>query len=453
MTTKLDRNRPSAHWDGHTLTVRASAQADCRRALWYAATGHEPTNPPDEVAQVRMDAGNALESVVIRAMRRAGWQTTNYAEARRNVDVRVELAPGLVIEGTPDARGIAPDAKETGYFGHPLHSLVEVKTYGHSRYRHWQSMRTEGMNPSAMMQAGIYRQGLRVLGEIDTDAPVVFANLDTDTREWDYEIVTASRMAEWTQLAYTRLTELRNDLLADRLPEPEYNPGDWQCRSCPFLTVCGNVEPEPAGPARTAAEFADAVRGFQIADVNGDEKGKKAERQSMAAYLVESELPRLTVEQDGMAHTVSLRTTPKTDVDLPLLATLLSREDYARVVSYKESHTVAVKSEPLAQPEPHQVYIPIFGKTAIVDIHGIISAETPITDQSVWCHCTYPLSAECLAAARQQIEQNTYTRRMRLRRHSLRRRAARRLLRQPQGGIAMDRRDEILAWSQCVPSF
>ena len=106
MTTKLDRDRPSAHWDGHTLTVRASAQADCRRALWYAATGQEPTNPPDEIAQVRMDAGRALESVVIRAMRRAGWQTTNYAEARRNVDVRVQLDPGITIEGTPDARGI-----------------------------------------------------------------------------------------------------------------------------------------------------------------------------------------------------------------------------------------------------------------------------------------------------------------------------------------------------------
>ena len=55
----------------------------------------------------------------------------------------------------------------------------------------------------------------------------------------------------------------------------------------------------------------------------------------MAAYLVESELPRLTVEQDGQEHTVSLRTTPKTDVDLKLLATLLSREDYERVVAYK----------------------------------------------------------------------------------------------------------------------
>ena len=381
MTTKLDRDRPSAHWDGHTLTVRASAQADCRRALWYAATGQEPTNPPDEIAQVHMDAGRALESVVIRAMRRAGWQTTNYAEARRNVDVQVELGPGLIVEGTPDARGIAPGAKETGDFGHSLRSLVEVKTYGHARYKYWQSVWTEGMNPGAMMQAAAYRLGLYNDDEIDADAPVVFAALDTDTREWDTEIVDAARMDEWARLAFVRLDELKEWLEDDTLPEPEYNPGDWQCRSCPFLTVCGNVEPEPAGPARTVAEFAESVRGFGVADAMFDEKGKKAERQSMAAYLVESELPRLTVEQDGQEHTVSLRTTPKTDVDLKLLATLLSREDYERVVAYKVSHTVAVKSEPLADAEPTT--------PGECDCAGVLYSDGKHDD---WCASRHPLT-------------------------------------------------------------
>ena len=352
MTAKLDRDRPSAHWDGHTLTVRASAQADCRRALWYAATGQEPTNPPDEIAQVRMDAGRALESVVIRAMRRAGWQTTNYAEARRNVDVLVELAPGLIVEGTPDARAVAPDAKETGYFGHPLHSLVEVKTYGHARYKYWQSVWTEGMNPGAMMQAAAYHFGLAALGEIDRDAPVIFASLDTDTREWDYEAIDTARVSAWREAAIERLLGLRYALTNGNQPEPEYNPGDWQCRSCPFLTVCGNVEPEPAGKVESMTGFMASVEGFNVAKDSGSKKWEAAERQLMAGYLIDNEYPKLTVEQDGQEHTVSLRTTPKTDVDLKLLATLLSREDYERVVAYKVSHTVAVKSEPLADAEP-----------------------------------------------------------------------------------------------------
>ena len=82
------------------------------------------------------------------------------------------------------------------------------------------------------------------------------------------------------------------------MPEPEYNPGDWQCRSCPFLTVCGNVEPEPAGSMQHTVDLLFAldslVRGFQIAEANGDEKGKKAERQLHGGNTwSNNELPRL----------------------------------------------------------------------------------------------------------------------------------------------------------------
>ena len=48
----------------------------------------------------------------------------------------VELAPGLiVIEGTPDARGIC----HTGIA--QLYSLIEVKTHtATARYKYWQSV-------------------------------------------------------------------------------------------------------------------------------------------------------------------------------------------------------------------------------------------------------------------------------------------------------------------------
>ena len=55
MTTTIDHSkadvysRPNARFDGDgQLEIRASAAGNCRRALWYAATGYEPTNPPTE---------------------------------------------------------------------------------------------------------------------------------------------------------------------------------------------------------------------------------------------------------------------------------------------------------------------------------------------------------------------------------------------------------------------
>ena len=51
-------SRPSACFDGDgTLVVRASAASGCRRALWYAASEHQPTNPPTDEALTVMETG------------------------------------------------------------------------------------------------------------------------------------------------------------------------------------------------------------------------------------------------------------------------------------------------------------------------------------------------------------------------------------------------------------
>ena len=69
-------SRPAARIEGGGLEVRASAAMGCRRALWYAATGHRATNEPTEESVTVMETGNALEPVVLRAMQRAGWEIT-----------------------------------------------------------------------------------------------------------------------------------------------------------------------------------------------------------------------------------------------------------------------------------------------------------------------------------------------------------------------------------------
>ena len=73
--TETGTSRPAAQIgnDG-TLHVRASAAMQCRRALWYAAMGHEQVVKPDADTLMMWDTGNTLETVVVRAMRRDGWK-------------------------------------------------------------------------------------------------------------------------------------------------------------------------------------------------------------------------------------------------------------------------------------------------------------------------------------------------------------------------------------------
>ena len=64
MTTDIDRaevfSRPAARFDEDgQLEIRASSSLGCRRALWYAATGYQPTNPPTPVTPNRCPCGSA----------------------------------------------------------------------------------------------------------------------------------------------------------------------------------------------------------------------------------------------------------------------------------------------------------------------------------------------------------------------------------------------------------
>ena len=106
VTTTNDRaevfSRPAAQINENgELVVRASAALGCRRALWYAATEYTPTNPPSEESLTAMEAGNALEPVVARAMERAGWKV-DAPDPQDPQQVAVRVGPNMIATGHPD---------------------------------------------------------------------------------------------------------------------------------------------------------------------------------------------------------------------------------------------------------------------------------------------------------------------------------------------------------------
>ena len=172
-------SRPNARFDqGGTLEIRASAVGNCRRALWYEATGHQVTNPRSDDSITMLEAGNALEPVVLRAMQRAGWDIT--ATDRDNPQmVSLRLGPTLVVSGHVDAAGVAP------IFGNEP-SIVEVKTRGPEAYKKWRTLGAERSHPESVWQAAFY-----TYGAFDQARDLVIATLDTGNRVWDYEVIPA----------------------------------------------------------------------------------------------------------------------------------------------------------------------------------------------------------------------------------------------------------------------
>ena len=220
-------DRPNARFDGQGhIDVRASAAGNCRRALWYAATGHELAPPGDEALTV-METGRALEPVVLRAMERAGWEVTP-ADSNHPTPVTVQLTPAVTVTGHPDPTGTPP------LFGEE--AVIEVKTRGPSAFKRWQTLGAERSHPDSVAQAALYTYGR--FGEA-RDA--VITVLDTGDRVWDSETVPAERVEDALERTRAWLAPLGAHLTA-------HGPALTSCPSGTSRRAAGAAPPAPSSP-------------------------------------------------------------------------------------------------------------------------------------------------------------------------------------------------------------
>ena len=236
-------DRPNARfdWEGQ-LEVRASAASGCRRALWYAATGHEPAPPRNEALTV-METGRALEPVVLRAMQRVGWEVTP-ADAAHPETVILQLTRTVKVTGHPDATGRMP------LFGEE--AVIEVKTRGPSAFKRWQALGAERSHPDSRSP----RRPCTPRGSSGRRAtPSSPSWTRVSERTWDTEVIPAERVERALERTREWLAPLGAHYAThgadpEVLPERDFEAGSWRCRSCPFLATClpGNAE------ARTGAQ-------------------------------------------------------------------------------------------------------------------------------------------------------------------------------------------------------
>ena len=336
-------SRPNARIDQDgVLEVRASAAGDCRRALWYEATEWEVTNPPSGDALTMLEAGNALEPVVLRAMERSGWELTP-ADPGSPAAVSVEIVPNLRVTGHPDAAGRMP-LFEGGEM------VVEVKTRGPEAYKRWQALGAERSHPESVAQAALYTYG--TFGEA-RDA--VIAVMDTGTRSWDYEIVPASRIGDAFNGVKARLSALAENYALhgadpEALPERDFTAGHWRCRSCPYLNTClpgmreqdGGVEEAADTETREVSieEAKEAVRAYSAAReaLKEPEQAKREALDTLTAWMRGQDLDKAELE----GHKVSLVRTTRYSVDHKRLNALLDPETRAGIVTEQSSEHVRV---------------------------------------------------------------------------------------------------------------
>ena len=339
-------SRPNARFDGEgILEIRASAVGNCRRALWYEATGWEVTNPRDDDSITMLEAGNALEPVVLQAMRRAGWDITpTDRDNPRRVSLR--LGPTLLVSGHVDAAGVAP------IFGNEP-SIVEVKTRGPEAFKKWRTLGAERSHPESVWQAAIY-----TYGTFDEARDVVIATLNTADRTWDYEVIPAARMERAFEQACARLGELAahhviNGPDPDVLPERDFTADDWQCKRCPFLNAClpgmaAADEPEDE-PDDTAEPVSDEEARAALLEYENAQEMLKAIEEDKAwalgmlrAWLKQRGEDKAKLAGGKKTRTVGMVKSTRYNVDHKRLNSLLDPETRAGIVTENVSRYLRV---------------------------------------------------------------------------------------------------------------
>ena len=361
-TTDTDRaevfSRPAARFDGDgNIEVRASAALGCRRSLWYAATGYEPTNPPSDDSLTAMEAGNALEPVVVRAMERAGWKVDS-ADPHDPRQVAVRIGPNLLVTGHPDGtarmplpEGEAPpqpflfeDEPPAPVYGDEM--VVEIKTRGPEAFRRWRTLGAERSHPASVAQAAFY-----TLGHYGDLRDVVIATMDTGGRTWDYEVIPAARLEKALQDACAWLGDLaahhvQNGPDPDALPDRDFSSSSWQCRSCPFLDIClpgmadATEETEIEEEEVSDDEARDAVAAYAEAQdsIKEPEKAKRGALDTLKAWMRRQGDTKATVN----GKTVSLVQSTRYSVNYRKLNEALDPETRAGIVTESESEYVRV---------------------------------------------------------------------------------------------------------------
>ena len=356
-------SRPAAQIVGGRLDIRASALGQCRRALWYAATEQPVTNPTEPDSLTMLEAGNALEPVVVRAMQRDGW-SVSAADRDEPQSVTVEVSDRLTVTGHPDATGFLPPqggavaaveqflfgADEPADMGDEL--AIEIKTRGPEAFKHWRTLGAERSHPESVAQAACYSLGL--YGEV---RDIVIATLDTGSRRWDHEVIPAARAERAWDAACRRMSALveHHDACGpdlEALPERDFEASDWQCQRCPYLNLCqpgeaaneaGEDDQDEAEPVSDEMAQA-ALRDYEQvqSQLKSLDTDKRAALKTLQHWLQQKGEPKAKLEGSAKTRTVGMVTSRRYAVDHQRLNALLDPEQRAEIVTEQVSEYLRV---------------------------------------------------------------------------------------------------------------
>ena len=244
-------DRSEAGNDDVSILIRASAALSCSRQLWYSGTDTAKTDEVPPSNRIRMDLGTRLESFVLEQMSTYhGWEIVPL-KPKDPIYTMVDDELNLFVSGIPDALGYN---KMTG----PALSLIEVKTRDDSNFKQCVTRGAALSHPGAVAQMGFYRRMLVEKDVIEADADSVLVTMNRDTCEIDFQWFRPENLEASAESCHDYLKNVIRQWDTDNPNRLE--PGSYQCKSCEWRTLCGNLDnEEPKGHVFEEVSEKDAM--------------------------------------------------------------------------------------------------------------------------------------------------------------------------------------------------
>ena len=357
--TSYDRPAVSTYED--KIAIRGSQATSCGRQLWYSGMEIPQTDEMTPETSMRLKMGNILEPVIIEALKTdRGWLVTSWQELLQgNLNVKlmeifvpqivtVPVNDEIVMTGTPDAIGMIDESTNMPF-------AIEIKTRNAEQFRRAVSQGAMISHYAAVVQLAIYRAGLTDLDLVYPDSDSALVTLNKDNGEIHVEwfrpqvleevlVGIGDRLSTWTQVVLT----------SDTPPAKDYEPRDWQCKSCPWRTECGNIETMEDTEIHlgkeivTEDEVMDAFDIWEINKMTEDNAKKDSEQDKYTRALLTRYLLGLGVDKVRLAGktfnwNVSYIDRPKQKVNVEKVRYYLSKEQVEDCITYEGEPYIEIR--------------------------------------------------------------------------------------------------------------
>ena len=324
-------------------TVVGARQAGgCVKALYLAATGAEPSEPLDDSARNRMEAGLVMKDVVTKALERSGWELKRGAPT-----VQIDVGDRVAVRGLPDEIGRHEEYTQREWV------IVQTGSAKESRFRRWMKETSLKAYPQRVHQLAMLIEGYDQFADppegLNLEEPQMVAVLNRDSGLLEYETLEREDLRPIYDDLIENMRDLDAALTSGEEPEAPFLRTSLRCRQCPFLTAC-HGKPERAKKSQEVTDLQVQAALATMEDLYDEVEAAKpannkyeAARKVIRQHMVEKNLTDLRLEGESRVWNAHLERDARVNLNLEAARQRVSAAVMAEISS--TSDVMSMKPE------------------------------------------------------------------------------------------------------------